>query len=294
MKNLDLLKEHFLKPIQDKYFWAGFYRKQIDRASRLCFVGPLPPCHEFEFGQGNVGFTADIGIRKVVADVKLDDQYSQCFFQVASELIEPIYYEGEIVGVIDVESDKKNFFTKDKIEEISEISKQLSPILRNSHIDSELEYNLEVFKWVKGAKSLIPNIADWIGVYYKTEYLSEVKTDNLVLGPFIGESTDHTVIPIEKGLCGLAIREERVVNIADVHTDSRHIACSLKTNSELIIPIKDKEGNFIAELDIDSNSKNAFSLEIENKLIEYAKTFPLKTINKIEEVCDDIKPVSIS
>ncbi|WP_127714588.1 GAF domain-containing protein [Halobacteriovorax sp. HLS] len=276
MNNLNILKEIFLTPIENTYFWAGIYRRKKDRASRLCFVGPMPPCHEFEFGKGNVGLTADIGIRKVIADVSTDEQYSQCFIQTASEVVEPIFYEDELVGVIDLESDEKNFFNEKRLSDISELSKQIAPVLRSAHIDEELEYNLKVLEWVSGAKKLIPQIADWIGVYFKTGYLAGIESENLILGPFLGESTDHTLIPIEKGLCGLALREQRVVNVDDVHADSRHIACSLKTNSELIIPLTDRSGNYIAELDIDSNRKAAFSEEIELKMKEYCKTFPLK------------------
>ena len=90
MEKFDILKEVFLSPIEDQFYWAGIYRKLSDRAKRLCFVGPMPPCHEFEFSKGNVGMTADQGVRKVVADVTEDDQYSQCFIQVASEIVEPI------------------------------------------------------------------------------------------------------------------------------------------------------------------------------------------------------------
>ena len=56
---------------------------------------------------------------------------------------------------------------------------------------------------------------------------------------------------------------------------SVHIACSLKTRSELVIPIKDKEGNFVAELDIDSNKLNAFSPEKEELFNGMISEFPL-------------------
>lgn len=276
MEKFDILKEVFLSPIEDQFYWAGIYRKLSDRAKRLCFVGPMPPCHEFEFSKGNVGMTADQGVRKVVADVTEDDQYSQCFIQVASEIVEPISYEGKVVGVIDIESEYKNFFTPERIKEVEELSRQVAPVLRQAHIEEELDYNLKVLTWVNEAKKKIPEVADWIGVYFKTEYISGEKSSNLVLGPFIGESTDHTIIPIEKGLCGLALREERVVNVKDVHADSRHIACSLKTNSELIIPLTSASGDFVAELDIDSNSPAAFTTEIEELMKEHCKSFPLK------------------
>ncbi|OUR96476.1 hypothetical protein A9Q84_09000 [Halobacteriovorax marinus] len=182
-----------------------------------------------------------------------------------------IAFEGEEVGKITFNSSS---IESEKI--ISETAAHLSPLFRSSHIESEFTYNLSVLEWLKGARELIPDIADWIGVYFKTDYLTGEKSSDLVLGPFFGESTNHVRIPIEKGLCGLALREERVVNVEDVHADDRHIACSLKTNSELIIPLCDKRGEFVAELDIDSNQRAAFSKDIEEKMKLYCESFPLK------------------
>lgn len=137
------------------------------------------------------------------------------------------------------------------------------------------DYFQKVFTFVAEAKAIEAELFDWVGVYFKSSYLLGSDSTELVLGPYIGEETEHIKIPIEEGLCGLALREEKVVNMADVQSDPRHIACSLKTKSELIIPIQDKDGNYVAELDIDSNKLNAFSKDIEEKVKEHCKSFPL-------------------
>lgn len=138
------------------------------------------------------------------------------------------------------------------------------------------KYYLDVLNWLKKVKSGRPEVCDWIGIYYKENYLNQILSTDLVLGPYIGEETEHVRIPIDKGFCGMALREEKVVNVADVTKDETHIACSLKTRSELVIPIANKHGVFVAELDIDCNRLNAFSPEIENYFKEQIKTFPLK------------------
>lgn len=138
------------------------------------------------------------------------------------------------------------------------------------------QYWLAVYDWVVKAKALNPTVCNWIGVYFKDSYLNGADNTDLVLGPFIGEPTEHTRISIDRGMCGLALREERVVNLADVHADERHIACSLKTKSELVIPIKNSKGEFVAELDIDSNSIASFNPLIEEQFKDYCETFPFK------------------
>ena len=137
-------------------------------------------------------------------------------------------------------------------------------------------YFAKVQEWLENIKSKQPQVCDWIGIYYKESYLENLESTDLVLGPFIGEATEHTRISIDRGFCGMALREERTVNVADVTKDATHIACSLKTRSELVVPIADKQGKYVAELDIDCNKLNAFTPELEEFFKEAVKSFPLK------------------
>ncbi|MBC7713093.1 MAG: GNAT family N-acetyltransferase [Rhizobacter sp.] len=136
-------------------------------------------------------------------------------------------------------------------------------------------YLARVLQWLEKVKSAQPQVCDWIGIYYKESYLHQINSTDLVIGPYIGEVTDHVRISIDRGFCGMALREERTVNVADVTTDSTHIACSLKTRSELVVPIANKKGEFVAELDIDCNKLNAFSPELEKYFQDVIKSFPL-------------------
>lgn len=136
-------------------------------------------------------------------------------------------------------------------------------------------YLAKVLLWLEETKALAPEVCDWIGIYYKESYLHKIDSTDLVLGPFIGEPTDHVKISIDRGFCGMALREERTVNVDDVTKDSTHIACSIKTRSELVVPIADKEGRYVAELDIDCNRLRAFTPELEKLFQERVKTFPL-------------------
>jgi GAF domain-containing protein len=137
------------------------------------------------------------------------------------------------------------------------------------------DYFAKVYEWLIETKKKAPEVCDWIGIYYKESYLHKVVTSDLVIGPYIGEVTDHVRIPLNRGFCGMALTEERTVNVEDVNADSRHIACSLKTKSELVIPIADRSGQFVAELDIDCNRLKAFSPQLQAMFEEAVKSFPL-------------------
>ena len=191
---------------------------------------------------------------------------STCLYQQGNEFLTSTEAEFSSLKVGRVESNLEG-------EEHLELTHQLAPLLFLHSKGYDWQKLVNLLSWVKGAKDLVSEVTDWIGIYYKANYYLDEETTDLVLGPYYGESTSHTRIPLERGLCGLALREERVVNVADVHTESEHIACSLKTNSELIIPLKDSEGKMVAELDIDCNQLGAFSSEVEEKFKDYCQSF---------------------
>ena len=92
---------------------------------------------------------------------------------------------------------------------------------------------------------------DWTGIY-------ELGTDGVLhLGPYVGEATEHTEIPVGRGICGTAVSEKRDLNIPDVREVGNYLACSLKTRSELVVLIREGETIF-AQIDIDSHRVNAF------------------------------------
>ena len=136
-------------------------------------------------------------------------------------------------------------------------------------------YLAKVYQWLQETKELAPEVCDWIGIYFKESYLHKLNSTDLIIGPYIGDETDHVRISIDRGFCGMALREERTINVEDVTKNSTHIACSIKTRSELVIPISDRKGPFVAELDIDCNRLKAFTPELVGKFENAVKTFPL-------------------
>ncbi len=103
---------------------------------------------------------------------------------------------------------------------------------------------------------------DWVGFYLADP---EGKKE-LVLGPFVGPSTDHTRIPFGKGICGqVALSHETFVS-QDVKSEDNYLACSTSVQSEIVVPIM-KGGEFVAQLDIDSNTKGSITKE-QRKLVE--------------------------
>lgn len=98
---------------------------------------------------------------------------------------------------------------------------------------------------------------NWAGFYI-------LRGDRLTVGPFQGKpACIH--IPVGKGVCGTAIRENRVINVPDVHLFPGHIACDGASRSEIVLPLH-AEGKPIAVLDLDSPLPARFTAEDEQGL----------------------------
>ncbi len=106
---------------------------------------------------------------------------------------------------------------------------------------------------------------NWVG-FYMIENEGDQKM--LVLGPFKGTMTPHTRIPLHQGICGAAASTGKTVIVDDVSSDSRYLACSVETKSEIVVPIFVR-GEVVGELDIDSHFPAAFGPE-DRELCEHA------------------------
>ncbi len=103
----------------------------------------------------------------------------------------------------------------------------------------------------------------WAGIYL-------IEGETLLLHNQVGLPTPHERIPIGQGICGLAAREGRTVVVPDVGKDSRYLACTHETRSEIVVPIF-KDGRVVGEIDIDSNDLDAFDQEDRRLLEETAR-----------------------
>jgi L-methionine (R)-S-oxide reductase len=90
----------------------------------------------------------------------------------------------------------------------------------------------------------------WVGFYL-------VKGNELVLGPFQG-SIACTRIPLGKGVCGTAWKEQKTIIVEDVDAFPGHIACSSLSRSEIVAPVFDKNNVVTMVLDIDSDKLSDF------------------------------------
>ncbi len=103
---------------------------------------------------------------------------------------------------------------------------------------------------------------NWVGFYI-------MRNDELVVGPFQGKVACIR-IPIGKGVCGSAVRDDAIIRVEDVHEFPGHIACDSASLSEIVLPIH-KNGKILGVLDIDSPIRSRFTEEDELGLAEVVR-----------------------
>lgn len=91
---------------------------------------------------------------------------------------------------------------------------------------------------------------DWVGVYL-------LAGGELVLGPYVGAPTDHTRIPVGRGVCGTAVATGANQMVADVTRLDNYLACSTATRSEIVVLIRHR-GGIVGQFDVDSDTPDAF------------------------------------
>lgn len=96
---------------------------------------------------------------------------------------------------------------------------------------------------------------DWVGFYL----VDPARERELVLGPFVGDPTEHVRIAFGQGICGQAAETEQTFIIQDVTQEANYLSCSPTVRSEIVAPLFDPAGQIVGELDIDSHRLAPFT-----------------------------------
>jgi L-methionine (R)-S-oxide reductase len=112
---------------------------------------------------------------------------------------------------------------------------------------------------------------NWAGFYLVGPAKGGAGADELVLGPFQGKPACIR-LPFNKGVCGTAWARNETLVVADVHQFPGHIACDSASESEIVVPLRDKTGRPYGVLDLDSPRKNRFNDADRAGLESFCKT----------------------
>ena len=101
--------------------------------------------------------------------------------------------------------------------------------------------------------------------FHWTGFYRVVEPGRLKIGPYQG-THGCLEISFDRGVCGAAAREAKLIRVDDVEDFPGHIACSESTRSEIVVPLVDRNGQLRGLLDVDSDLPAAFDEIDESEL----------------------------
>jgi L-methionine (R)-S-oxide reductase len=93
----------------------------------------------------------------------------------------------------------------------------------------------------------------WTGFYL----VDPEKPGELVVGPYQG-TLGCLRIAFGRGVCGTAAARGEIQIVPDVEAFPGHIACDSRSRSEIVLPVRGRDGRLIGVFDVDSDQLAAF------------------------------------
>ena len=107
------------------FLWVGFYRVVGDELVLAPFQGSLA-CTRIKRGRGVCGTAWQRQASVVVADVEQFEGHIACSSLSRSEIVVPIFFEGTVVGVLDIDSSSTDTFDQTDQHYLEQIAQLLS------------------------------------------------------------------------------------------------------------------------------------------------------------------------
>ncbi len=90
----------------------------------------------------------------------------------------------------------------------------------------------------------------WTGFYLLSD-------GQLIVGPYQGPVACQVLVR-DTGVCWTGINKQKTVIVPDVEKFPGHIPCDSRSRSEIVIPVRNKDGQIIGVLDVDSSNLDQF------------------------------------
>ncbi len=246
------------------YFrWAIGYRKEVVENWRI----PLD--------KGVTGRAARSKMAVRVPDVSRDPDYIATHDTVRSELAVPLLLKGNCIGVLDIQSNQLNYFTRDQQDVLALVASRIAIAIENARlyertlrqaevlrllneVGREASAILDVDKLLRRAAELVKRIIDYqiFGIFLFDEKRQVFRQHIAVkYGQTVQEKME---VRLEEGLVGATARERRPILVSDVRSDPRYILCNPESRSEMLLPLI-HQNRVIGVLDVESPQLDYFT-----------------------------------
>src|ERR1700733_10994673 len=202
-------------------------------------------------GEGITGWVARHGKPALVGDVTQDARYVSVRRDVRSELAVPLEVQGEVRGVINVDSDRVNAFSADDQELLQELAIQASKVIHNTWLYEQLRLKVMLFESLSSVSQTINstlNLDEALRVItYEGCRLMHARMCSLMLLDESREWLDLRAsygageayvkkprLSVEESLIGVVVRRKKPLQVANVQADSRYQNVELARREGLV------------------------------------------------------------
>ena len=202
-------------------------------------------------GEGLTGWVAQTGKPARVGDVSLDKRYVSVRRDVRSELAVPLEVQGEVRGVINVDSERVDAFSEDDLELLQELAIQAAKVINNTWLYEQLRLKVMLFESLASVSRTINstlNLDEALRAITKEACeLMRARMCSLML---IDESREWLDLRASYGagdayinkprlsagesLIGVVVRRKKPLQVANVQTDTRYQNVELARRESLV------------------------------------------------------------
>ncbi|HEX5132783.1 MAG TPA: GAF domain-containing protein [Candidatus Krumholzibacteria bacterium] len=125
-----------LKSRFERFAWVGIYRLHGDilTLDEAEYVGQPPEHRRIHLSEGVCGSAASERATQIVPDVCNDPRYLACSPTVKSEIVVPIFHAGNLIGVLDIDSDHPDAFSDDDRRFLESLVAKVSRAIRQEPV----------------------------------------------------------------------------------------------------------------------------------------------------------------
>jgi signal transduction histidine kinase len=200
---------------------------------------PAAPQLKLRVGEGVTGWVARTGIPARIGEVSKDPRYIMVRPDVRSELAVPLKVNGEVRGVLNVDSERPDAFDAQDEELLQALAAQAEMVIRNTWLYEQLRLRVGLFESLASVSQAINstlNLDDALHVITReASVLMRAKMSALKLldatGQWLelrasyGASEGYLRQPrlsVEESLLGIVVRRKKFLQVENVQTSSRY------------------------------------------------------------------------
>lgn len=202
-------------------------------------------------GEGVTGWVAQTGKPALVGDVTSDKRYVSVKRDVRSELAVPLEVQGEVRGVINVDSERADAFAAEDQELLQELAIQAAKVIQNTWLYEQLRLKVMLFESLSSVSRTINstlNLDEALRVITKEACeLMRARMCSLMLLDETQEWLDLRAsygageayinkprLSAQESLIGVVVRRKKPLQVANVQADTRYQNVELARREDLV------------------------------------------------------------